>query len=105
MTDELNIEAILERASEAENYLKQFANKTRLMVMCSLLNNELSVTDLLSRVPVTQPVLSQHLALLRDANMVATRRAGQVIYYRLADARVEKTIALLYSFFCEDSEG
>ena len=101
MTDELNINAMLENASEAENFLKQLANKTRLMVLCSLLDNELSVTDLLSRVPVTQPVLSQHLALLREANMVATRRAGQVIYYRLADTRVEETIALLYRFFCE----
>lgn len=97
------MKAMLEHASDAENYLKQLANKTRLMVLCSLLDNELSVSDLLTLIPVTQPVLSQHLALLREANLVATRRAGQVIYYRLADSRVEKTIALLHSFFCRDS--
>ncbi|NMH61217.1 ArsR/SmtB family transcription factor [Alteromonas ponticola] len=95
---------MLEYASNAEQFIKQFANKTRLMVMCSLLENELSVSELLTRIPVTQPVLSQHLALLREAKMVSTRRDGQVIYYSLMDRRIEQTIDLLYSFFCEQEE-
>jgi len=101
VSDKINVEEMREHAEHAERYLKQMANKTRLMVMCSLLDTELSVSDLLTRIPVTQPVLSQHLALLREAKLVATRRDGQVIYYRLADQRVVRTIALLYEFFCE----
>ncbi|NVK54856.1 MAG: winged helix-turn-helix transcriptional regulator [Alteromonadaceae bacterium] len=93
---------ILSRAADAEQFLKQLSNKTRLMVLCSLLEGERSVTELLSSVPVTQPVLSQHLALLREAKLVATRRSGQTIYYSLADERIRKTMQLLYSFFCED---
>ena len=58
---------MLSRSEEAEQFLKQLSNKTRLMVLCSLLEGERSVTELLDNVPVTQPVLSQHLALLRDA--------------------------------------
>jgi len=46
-------------------------------------------------------VISQHLALLRESKMVATRRQGQTIYYRLADERVKRLIALMYEFFCE----
>ncbi len=91
---------MLSRAEDAEQFLKQLSNKTRLMVLCSLLEGERSVTALLSNVPVTQPVLSQHLALLREANLVATRRAGQTIYYRLADERIKQQMALLYQFFC-----
>jgi len=91
---------MLSRAEDAEQFLKQLSNKTRLMVLCSLLEGERSVTELLSNVPVTQPVLSQHLALLREANLVATRRAGQTIYYRLADERIKQQMALLYQFFC-----
>ncbi len=91
---------LIAHASQAERYLKHLANKTRLMVMCLLLDGERSVTDLLTSIPVTQPVLSQHLAVLREAGMVATRRQGQVIYYRLADDRVCRTIKLLYEFFC-----
>ena len=98
---EIEQEAMLAHASDAEQYLKQLANKTRLMVLCSLLEEELSVTSMLSFIPVTQPVLSQHLAILREANLVATRREGQTIYYRLADDRIKATIDLLYRFFCQ----
>jgi DNA-binding transcriptional ArsR family regulator len=43
--------------------------------------------------------MSQHLALLREAKMVATRREGQTIYYRLSDERVQRLIALMNEFF------
>ncbi len=100
--NELDTEKLLDRAADAERFLKQLANKTRLMVLCSLLDDEFSVSDLLTRIPVTQPVLSQHLALLREANMVVTRRDGQTIYYSLADQRVKQTIGMLYQFFCAE---
>ena len=86
-------------AVEAELFLKQFANKTRLMILCSLLDEEKSVTELLDGSNVSQPVMSQHLALLREAKMVATRREGQTIYYRLSDERVQRLIALMNEFF------
>ena len=92
---------MMEHASEAEIFLKQFANKTRLMVLCSLLKQEKSVSELLEVVSVSQPVISQHSALLRESKMVATRRDGQTIYYRLADEWVIRLIALMYEFFCE----
>ena len=92
-------EGILNSSHEAEQFLKQLSNKTRLQVLCSLIGKELSVSDLLSGIDVTQPVLSQHLALLREAKMVATRRDGQVIYYRLTDERVGQTLSLINQFF------
>jgi DNA-binding transcriptional ArsR family regulator len=93
-------EDMVQYAVEAELFLKQFANKTRLMILCSLLDEEKSVTELLDVVNVSQPVMSQHLALLREAKMVATRREGQTIYYRLSDERVQRLIALMNEFFC-----
>jgi len=93
-------EDMVQYALEAELFLKQFANKTRLMILCSLLDEEKSVTELLEVVNVSQPVMSQHLALLREARMVATRREGQTIYYRLSDERVQRLIALMNEFFC-----
>ncbi len=92
---------MMEHAADAEFFLKQFANKTRLMVLCSILKEERSVTELLDVIHVSQPVISQHLALLRESKLVSTRRDGQTIYYRLADERVKKQIALMYEFFCE----
>ncbi|GGF54697.1 ArsR/SmtB family transcription factor [Alteromonas lipolytica] len=93
---------MLSRSEDAEQFLKQLSNKTRLMVLCSLLDGERSVTELLDKVPVTQPVLSQHLALLREAEFVATRRSGQTIYYRLADERITQIMNLMYTFFCAE---
>lgn len=101
LSSELLNEDMLSHATEAEQFLKQLANKTRLMVMCSLLEQEKSVSQLLEVVDVSQPVISQHLALLRESGLVSTRRDGQTIYYSLADERVQRTIALLYDFFCK----
>lgn len=104
MTQDLSINPndMLAHATDAEMFLKQLANKTRLMVLCTLLEKERSVTELLDKINVSQPVISQHLALLRESHMVSTRREGQTIYYRLADKRVKQTIGLLYQFFCEE---
>ena len=46
-------------------------------------------------------VNSQMLARLRNNNLVATRRHGKAIYYRLADSRTEQMIGLLHTLFCE----
>jgi len=97
----ISITEMIERSAEAEAFLKQLANANRLMVLCVLSEGELSVGQLNERVPISQSALSQHLAKLRDAGFVSTRRESQAVYYRLADERVEKTIQNLYQVFCE----
>ncbi|NMR27142.1 helix-turn-helix transcriptional regulator [Pseudoalteromonas sp. NEC-BIFX-2020_015] len=96
----MNIEQLASNAEQAEQFLKLMANKNRLMVLCSLLQGELSVGQLNERVPLAQSALSQHLASLRKANLVATRRDGHTIYYYLIDPKVESIIGLLYQWFC-----
>lgn len=89
-----------ENAEQAEQFLKQLANGNRLMVLCTLLEGEMSVGELNEQVPVSQSSLSQHLAKLREAGFVSTRRESQTIYYQLADPRVKKVIQDLYAMFC-----
>ncbi len=96
----INFTEMKEHASDAEKFLKQLANANRLMILCVLTEGELSVGDLNSRVPISQSALSQHLAKLRQAGFVATRRESQTIYYQLADPKVEAIIANLYEMFC-----
>lgn len=86
---------------EAEKFLKQLANANRLMILCALMEGETSVGELNARVPMAQSALSQHLAKLREAGFVITRRESQTIYYQLADPRIEKIITQLYTIFCE----
>jgi DNA-binding transcriptional ArsR family regulator len=69
----------------------------RLCVLESLANGELSVGDLSSLVGCQVPNMSQHLAVLRSAGLVMTRRTGNTVYYRLADTRVLEAYRLIQS--------
>jgi DNA-binding transcriptional ArsR family regulator len=70
------------------------------MILCELLNGERSVGALGGVIGLSQSALSQHLARLREAEMVATRREAQTIYYSLADPGVRQVIAALYERYC-----
>ena len=62
------------KAAEAESFLKALANRHRLMVLCELHKGEMSVTQIQEAVGLRQSALSQHLARLREDNLVKTRR-------------------------------
>jgi len=91
---------LAEHAQAATKLLKELSNDKRLMICCCLGEEELSVSELNKLVPLSQSALSQHLARMRDANLVITRRESQTIYYRLADKNVLKIIATLKSIYC-----
>lgn len=92
----------LERnAGHVADVLKQLANQNRLMILCVLAEGELSVTQLNKSVPLSQSALSQHLAKLRSANIVKTRRVSQTIYYQVADDKIKALLATLYQQYCQ----
>ena len=74
---------------------RAMADPKRLCVLESLADGELSVSDLSVRVRCQVPNMSQHLAVLRSAGLVTTRRDGTHIYYRLASERVAELWAAL----------
>ena len=90
-----------DNVEQAEQMLKILANKNRLMILCSLQDGEMSVSELNEAVPLAQSALSQHLAALRKAQIVATRRESQTIYYRVVDENVVSILATLYGLFCK----
>ena len=87
-------------AEDAAQFLKLMANPHRLMVLCHLLDAEMSVSEINAHLPLSQSALSQHLAVLRNSGMVKTRREQQTIYYSLANHGVHAIIAELYQQFC-----
>jgi DNA-binding transcriptional ArsR family regulator len=89
-----------ESAGRAATLLRLLGNERRLMVLCQLANGELSVGELQSRVGLSQSALSQHLALLREEGVVATRRESQTIYYRIVDHAAMRVIETLAELFC-----
>ena len=72
-------------ADEAAALVKALANKQRLMILCLLVDRERSVGELNGLLDLSQSALSQHLAVLREENLVSTRRDGQTIHYALVD--------------------
>jgi DNA-binding transcriptional ArsR family regulator len=93
--------AIKPHADKAAALLKALANEQRLMVLCNLLEGPLSVGELNERVTLSQSALSQHLGVLRDANIVTTTREAQSIRYALSSGAVTRIIEILYREFCE----
>lgn len=78
--------------------LRALANPARLRIALRLLNGECAVAELEADLGVRQPNLSQHLAELRDAGLVATRRESRSVFYRLTDGAQRLAGALLYGF-------
>jgi len=87
-------------AGRAVSLLRTLANERRLMILCQLVEGELSVGALQPRVGLSQSALSQHLALLREEGIVATRREGQSIFYRVADPAALRVLQTLAELFC-----
>ena len=86
---------------QAALLLRMLGNEQRLHVLCLLLEHqELSVSQILEQVPLSQSALSQHLAKMREEGLVNTRRVSQMIYYRIADPKVERVIDLLKQIYC-----
>jgi DNA-binding transcriptional ArsR family regulator len=91
-----------ERAGEAAKLLRTMSNEHRLMILCRLEGGEVSAGELLTGTTLSQSALSQHLAVLREDGLVATRRAGLNIFYRIADPSALRVIATLAEIFCPE---
>lgn len=93
------IDLLRNSAHRATGLLKQLANEQRLLILCKLLEGECSVSFLADHIGLAQSATSQHLAKLREAGLLATRRDAQSIYYRIDDEdalRVLKTLCDIY---------
>ncbi len=87
------------RAGEAAELLKLLANDQRLIILCRLSDNEMSVSELGEHVSLAQSALSQHLAKLRAQGLVSTRREGQNIYYRMSNPMAQKLVGVLCTLY------
>jgi len=98
----LSPEAFGVKAGEAASLLKAMSNPHRLMILCRLGASEASVGELQADSGLSQSALSQHLAVLRQRDLVGTRRDAQTIYYRLSDPAVREVIETLMKIYCPE---
>lgn len=99
-TNYLQVQALHTVAEEAATLLSRLANPDRLMILCLLVEGEKNVTDIGREGGIQQPTLSQQLTVLRKDGLVATRRDGKFVYYRIANADVLRVMETLYQIFC-----
>ncbi len=90
------------QAIEAAHLLRALANADRLLLLCQLVGGERSVTELGALARIEQPSLSQQLGVLRGQGLVATRREGKNVFYRIASPSALTLLETLYALFCRD---
>ncbi|ASV97051.1 ArsR/SmtB family transcription factor [Paraburkholderia aromaticivorans] len=95
-----DLSAMQSSAEKACALLKVLANPDRLILMCQLSQGEWCVSDLEEQLGIRQPTLSQQLGVLRDNELVETRREGKSIFYSIASKEAIAVMAVLYEQFC-----
>lgn len=80
--------------------MKAMAHPLRLKILCILGDTEISVQDIVERVGTSQSNISQHLAILRDKGILASRKDANRVYYRVSDARTLALIGMMREVFC-----
>lgn len=89
-----------EDIQQAAQAMKAIAHPLRLKILCVLGSQELSVQDIVEQVGTTQSNISQHLAKMRDQEVLATRKESNWVYYRIGDIRTLKLISMMRDVFC-----
>ncbi len=89
-----------EDISRASRSLKAMSHPLRLKILCTLGDQEVSVQDIVDAVGTSQSNISQHLAILRDKGILASRKDANKVFYRIADTRTLRLIGMMQEVFC-----
>ena len=92
-------------AGRACRLMKVLSNPDRLMLLCQLSLGEKRVGELEDILGIVQPTLSQQLTVLRDEELVNTRRDGKNIYYQIASSQALAVMNVLFDQFCRPKTG
>ena len=85
----------------ASRGLKAMGHPLRLKILCILAGaEEISVQDLVAQVGTSQSNISQHLSILRDKDILASRKDANKVYYRIGDDNILTLMATMRDAFC-----
>ena len=87
----------IERASRS---IKAMSHPLRLKILCTLGGQEVSVQDIVDQVGTSQSNISQHLAILRDKGILASRKDANRVFYRVSDTRTLQLVGMMREVFC-----
>jgi DNA-binding transcriptional ArsR family regulator len=101
MTKKIELSSMKVSADKACGLMKVLSNRDRLMLLCQISLGESCVKDLEDNLDIHQPTLSQQLTVLRNENLVKTRKEGKNIYYSLDSDIAMSVISLLHTHYCK----
>ncbi len=101
---QLDLEKMRTSADKACRLMKVLSNPDRMMLLCQLAQGEKRVGELEEILGIVQPTLSQQLTVLRDEELVVTRREGKNIHYQIASIPAMAVMEVLYQQFCGPHE-
>lgn len=92
-----------EHAKEVAELLGLLANSNRLMILCALQEQPMTVGELGKRIhTISQPALSQHLRTLQNAGIISKEKNGLYVTYSLADERIRVLFQTIWEQYCSD---
>ena len=97
----MNIQDVTDRVDDAAAMMSALSHPARLLVLCRLVEGELSVGALAQMAELSPSALSQHLAKLRALNLVKTRKEAQTVYYSLSGHEVQAILETLHELYCK----
>lgn len=96
-----DLKVMRKHAAKAAAMLAALSHEARLRVLCDLVTGECTAGELVERSGLSQSALSQHLGRLREEGLVATRREGQSIFYRIANPDAARILSVLHEIYCK----
>jgi ArsR family transcriptional regulator len=90
-------EADINRAARC---LKAMSHPLRLKILCVLGSESVSVQDIVEQVGTSQSNISQHLAILREKDILGHKKVANRVYYYIDDKRMLKLISMMRDVFC-----
>ena len=96
-----NFEEMKKQVTEASGILKAIANETRLLILCSIIEDDYTVNQLSEITGTAQSAVSQHLKVLSEQNIISSKRIGKEIIYKITDSKVKAMLVLMHALFCK----
>jgi DNA-binding transcriptional ArsR family regulator len=86
--------------NRAARCIKAMSHPLRLKILCILGTNSVSVQDIVEQVGTSQSNISQHLAILREKNILGSKKEANRVYYYIDDNRMLQLINMMREVFC-----
>lgn len=98
---DINLQKMQSAADKACCLMKILSNRDRMLLLCQIAQGEKYVGELEDCLDIQQPTLSQQLTVLRNEELVTTRREGKKIYYTLSSKEALSVMNVLYQTYCD----